>query len=117
MPPSQNSRSTEYRRPTNAEVASYWKIPENIIEEWWKKQGEILGTKSDSRRNTVMTWRCAWPEMEEELFQTFIAQREAGRLVRRGWFRRTATALFKKDYASTDAQLVVFSAGWFNGFL
>ena len=117
VPPSQNSRSTEYRRPTNAEAASYWKIPENTIQEWWKKQDEILGMKSDSRRNTVMTWRCAWPEMEEELFQTFIAQREAGRLVRRGWFRRTATALFKKHYATTDAQLFVFTAEWFNGFL
>lgn len=64
-----------------------------------------------------MTWRCAWPEMEQELFQIFVAQREAGQLIRRGWFRRTATALFKKHYGSIEVHLFVFSAGWFNGFL
>src|SRR5437588_12733392 len=55
--------------------------------------------------------------MEEDLFSTFIAQRESGRLVRRGWFCRTATALFKKHYGTTDPHLFVFSSGWFNGFL
>ncbi|RPB01508.1 hypothetical protein L873DRAFT_1887947 [Choiromyces venosus 120613-1] len=58
-----------------------------------------------------MTWRCAWLAIEMEVFQVFIAKREDGRFVRRGWFRCTATMLFKKYYSSMDTHLFVFSAG------
>ena len=111
-----NEAEAEYRRPTFAEASAYWKIPLSTIHEWWEKQEEILQQKTNSHRQSSSTWQCYWPEMEEELFSAFIKRRQAGGLVRRGWFRRTAIELFKKLYPES-ANMFVFSGGWFNNFL
>jgi len=111
-----NAAETEYRRPTFAEASAYWKIPLSTIHEWWEKQEEILQQKAKSHRQSSSTWQCHWPEMEEKLFLAFIKRRQAGGLVRRGWFRRTAIELFKQLYPEST-NMFAFSGGWFNGFL
>jgi len=111
-----NALQSQYQRPTHAQAATYWKIPESTIQEWWKKQDDILTIKKGSYVQSAEGWICAWPEMERELFEDFIKQRQSGRLIRRGWFRQTALVLFKKHYTA-DPKLFVFSTGWFNGFL
>ncbi|RPB00518.1 hypothetical protein L873DRAFT_1564006, partial [Choiromyces venosus 120613-1] len=107
---------SQFRPPTQLEASRYWKIPEATISQWWLKRDEILQLPSTARRAQPATWTCMWPAMEEELFDIFLAERQKGRLIRRGWFRTQARELFVKHY-STSANIFVFSTGWFNGFL
>ena len=58
---------------------------------------------------------CERPEMEQKLFELFVVQRQKGRLIRRGWFRRIARRLFAQEYHKSPNQFV-FSLGWFQGF-
>lgn len=52
-----------------------------------------MGQKISSRRQPNASWLCLWPQLEITLFERFFKEREAGRPVRRGWFRRQAKQL------------------------
>jgi len=112
----EGTAQSQFHPPTKLETSHYWKIPEPTIQLWWVKRDEILQLPSTARRALPGTWTCLWPAMEEELFAIFLAEQQKGRLIRRGWFRTQAKELFTKHY-SASANMFVFSAGWFNGFL
>ena len=112
----EGTAESQFRPPTQLEASEYWKIPEATIQLWWVKRDEIIQLPSTARRALPADWTCLWPAMEEELFALFLAERQKGRLIRRGWFRTQAKVLFVKHY-SLSANMFVFSTGWFNGFL
>jgi hypothetical protein len=57
-----------------------------------------------------------WPLLEKELVKLFAERREAGRVVRRGWFERQAKRLHLELYPNSTTPFC-FSQGWFNRFL
>jgi len=48
-------------------------------------------------------WRCLWPVMEEQLFQSFVQCKEEGKLIRRGWFQRQSKQTFTNVYPGVVA--------------
>ena len=116
IPINPGSRTTEYRHPSHGEAAGYFKIPKATIHGWWQEQEKIVLQRGMTYRVENTRWICEWPEMEEELFNEFIEKRQAGRVIGRGWFRRTARRLFCKHYGGDNEGLFVFSNGWFLKF-
>jgi len=112
----EDTAQSQFRPPTKLEASYYWKIPEPTIQLWWAKRDEILQLPSTARRALRGTWTCMWLAIEEELFAIFLPERQKERLIQQGWFRTQAKELFTKHY-SASANMFVFSAGWFNGFL
>jgi len=107
---------TVYRPPTAAEASAYWKIPEPTIKGWWRQRDKIVESKAGSRALPRQGWTCQWPEMEQELFNTFCARRLASQLIQQSWFWRISRELFQRYYTDCG-QLFVFSYGWFNNFI
>jgi hypothetical protein len=105
-----------YRPPTQPEASRWFKIPQQTISRWVRNKDGILEKKKGSYRVDNARWTCEWPEMERELFKAFLVQREKGRLVRRGWFRRTSRRLFRQLYSADNENIFVFSTGSFMGF-
>ncbi|RPA97235.1 hypothetical protein L873DRAFT_1691456 [Choiromyces venosus 120613-1] len=105
----------QYRRPTQKETSKFWKIPETTIQPWWSTQETIVNQKGTGRQQSAK-WICQWPEMEKELFEIFLEERNKGRLIRQGWFQAQARQLFSKHYGGIP-NMFVFSIGWFSGFL
>lgn len=112
----ENTKTGFYRPPTQQEAATWFKISQQVISDWWRNKDKILDMKKGHYRIENTRWMCEWPEMEKELFDIFLQQRQKGRLVRRGWFRRSARRLFKQYYGSDNIDMFVFSIGWFMGF-
>ena len=56
-------------------------------------------------------------DLERELYKKFLEHWGMGKVVRRGWFRRTSKQLFTKIYPTLDCKEFTFSNGWFGGFL
>lgn len=113
----QEGRPTGTSRPIQIEeVSQLVKIPRSTISTWKKEEAKIIDTPKNrrSQRSTIL---CYWPELEKALYKEFIKRREEGRLVRRGWFRRTARRLFTEHYPHIPGSLFCFSAGWFTRFL
>ena len=106
----------EYRPPNQIEAASYFKIPQSTISDWYCNQEKIQGMRGGHYRADNIIWHCSWPEMEAQLFQAFVQCREKGKFVRRGWFRRQSKQTFISVYPGVVARLFVFSTGWFLGF-
>jgi len=114
------------RAPLQDEAAALFQIPQTTISGWLRSSEKILHSSKGERciKNSVPG---RWPEMEAVLHQRFLEEREAGRAVRHGWFRRTATQLFQLLYgpggefhssARTEGKSVFgFSNGWFRNFL
>jgi hypothetical protein len=107
---------TTYRTPSIRETARWFKLKRSTVADWWKAKDDILRQPGGSSRQLNATWKCQWPEMEEELFSEFVKFRLNGRLIRRSWFRIRATQLFQKHYGDQNGKLFVFSMGWFLGF-
>jgi len=104
-----NGTTIYYRPPTFSEASNFWKVPLRTIEYWWAHQATIL----EPQRKAYLP---AWPELEDRLYEVFLATRQAGKLVTVGWFRRTSKKLFAELYPQSNP-LFTFSRGWFNGFL
>jgi len=114
------------RAPLQDEAAALFQIPQTTISGWLRSSEKILHSSKGERciKNSVPG---RWPEMEAVLHERFLEDREAGRAVRRGWFRRTATQLFQSLYgpegefhssARTEGRGVFgFSNRWFRNFL
>ena len=97
-------------------VSQLFKIPRSTVSTWKKEEEKIINTPK-SRRSQQPHILCYWPELELVLYKEFIKQREEGRMVQRGWFRRTARRLFNEQYPHVPGSLFYFSVGWFTGFL
>ena len=101
----------EYRCPTQTEASQWFRIPQRTISEWLRNRVQIVGQKIGSRRQRL----CLWPQLEIALFERFVKEHEAGRPVRRGWFRRQAKQLFSELYPNAP-RIFVFSHVWFTNF-
>lgn len=69
-----NYDPTIYRRPTFSEAATYWKIPDATIYDWWKNQDKIISQIGNTYWTQNKYWFCQWPKLEQELFQLFLIQ-------------------------------------------
>jgi len=98
------------------EVSQLFKIPRSTVSTWKKEEENIINTRKSGRSQRPHIL-CYWPELELVLYKEFIKRREEGRMVRRGWFRRTARRLFNEQYPHVLGSLFCFSVGWFTGFL
>lgn len=108
-----------FRRPTYRDAEVFFKIPSSTISNWnQSKQIEMLVSQGPGSHygGTHAVSHHWWPELEERIFTEFIERRGEGKVVRRGWFRRLSTRLYKELYPDTT-HLFRFSAGWFNRFL
>jgi len=118
VPISVRVENTQFRQPTHREAWIYRKIPETTIQQWWTARHTIAAQGGTSGRQKSLRLMCLWPEMEKELIDTFLDERQKGKLVRRGWFRNKARQPFVKHYGpGVTANMFVFSVGWFNGFM
>lgn len=104
-----NGQIIYYRPPNFTEASKFWNTPIRTIKSWWKTQDEIL----EPQRKT---YRPAWPKLEDQLYEAFLATRQSGKLVTVGWFRRTSKKLFAEAYPDSN-HLFTFSRGWFTRFL
>lgn len=102
------------RSPTYEEVSVHFLIPERTIRNWWYNRENIINAAIRPPRKHV-TVPCAWPDLENALFDDFWQRRVDARPVTRSHFRRTANKLFKVLYPHCDG--FKFSNGWFAGFL
>ncbi|RPA89608.1 hypothetical protein L873DRAFT_1849216 [Choiromyces venosus 120613-1] len=107
-----------FHRPSYTDAEAFFKIPSSTISNWNQpKHINMLvsqGPASYGGTHAVLHHR--WPELEERLFTQFLGRRGEGKVIRRGWFRRLATRLYRELYPDT-LHLFRFSAGWFNRFL
>jgi len=71
------------RAPTFKEAALHFKVPTSTIALWWANRYKVI-------IGTEFPFRPKHPVLEEELFNRFIAERKAGKIIRVGWFRRNA---------------------------
>lgn len=85
-----------YRPPTQQQATIWFKISQQIISAWWRNIINIFSLQTGSYNVENMVWMCEWHDMEMELFDFFLQQRQRGGLVRRGWFRRAAILPFKQ---------------------
>ena len=69
------SLTNGYRPPTFFEASQFFKIPERTIKNWWKSRDKVV-TKEDSRAYTPR-----WPDLEDQLYQNFLARRKENRVV------------------------------------
>ena len=69
-----NGTTIYYRPPTFSEASNFWKVPLRTIEYWWAHQATIL----EPQRKAYLP---AWPELEDRLYEVFLATRQAGKLV------------------------------------
>ena len=92
------------------ETARRFKIPLPNISRWKKQESELLEQLGTQRRNRV--GKRKWPKIEQSLYEMFLARREEGKFVRRGWFRKTSKELMATHYPDN---IFHFSNGWFNG--
>ena len=106
---------SESRSPSQDEAALHFQIPQTTISGWVRNSDRILEARKGERivKKAVTSH---WPEMEEKLNQRFLEERDAGRAVRRGWFRRISGQIFKRVYLNAS-QGFPFSNGWFQNFL
>jgi hypothetical protein len=114
------STAIKIRPPALDETSVFFKILRAIIADWARNPEKIIEQTRYSCGDTPAVFVCVWPEMEKRLFDTFIARRKLGRLVRDGQFRHNATNLWKQTYtelhvadSSSKLELFVFSQGWF----
>jgi len=118
VPISVRVENTQFRQPTYREASIYWKIPQTTIQQWWTARHTIATLGGTSGRQRSQRWMCLQPEMEKQLFDTFLDERQKGKFVRRGWFRNKARQQFVKHYGpGVTANMFVYSVGWFNGFM
>lgn len=111
-----NSDSFGQRHVTRKEVSDRYLIPESTIS-GWKKQVELILTSTKGSRAIKPDPTCAYPEMEEKLFDRFWERRMEGQMVRRAWFRIASKYFFGIAYPDIDKSQFRFSNGWFLGFL
>ena len=71
---------------------------------WWSKNDKIM--QKEAGRQYIPRW----PDLEKELYETFLARGNENKTVTVGWFRREARVIFKRQYPTMD-KLFVFSAG------
>ena len=79
-------------------------------------QEEAFLLQACGRSQRVRPSAARWKELEKALIIAFTERQEAGHIVRRGWFERTAKRLFKELYPSSSVEFR-FSQGWFGRFL
>jgi len=82
-----------HRKPTQTEASERYQIPQRTISHWVrrKKKIEEFGKRSTVRKmveeSSRYSGRVLWPELDSRLYRECIERREAGRSVRKGWFR------------------------------
>jgi hypothetical protein len=122
--PRKHARSRDkilgYRSPTWSEIGLHFggpqtPIPEGTMKGWLKDIDKISNMSATQRQVTVQLV-CKWPEVEEPLYKLFCEARRNKVRVRRAWFLREATAIWKKLYPN-NPKLFVASIGWFRRFL
>lgn len=105
-----------YCQPTFKQMEAFWKISDETIRGWCNSRESIINSKVGTRQAQT-TWICTWPDMEKKLYTKFVQRRTEGILVRRSWFRRESTKLWRDTYLdSVGVSLFVFSSSWFQGF-
>jgi len=77
------SQTLAMRPPSQAEACIKFQIPQTTISGWVRISSTILEA-SKNGRSVRQAGRCDWPEIEKELNERFLKEREAGRAVRRG---------------------------------
>jgi len=55
---------------------------ETTIQQWWTARHTIAAQGGTSGRQKSLRWMCLGPEMEKGLFDTFLDERQKGKLVR-----------------------------------
>ena len=70
-----------YRPPTIAEAATHFKIPGPSIQNIWEDRYKIVGLKRNNRRDATEVKVEELPELELELFWSFVEWRQMGRKV------------------------------------
>lgn len=110
--------AVKMRPPTLDEAAGFFQIPKSTIAQWIQPETtqRILEQGGrQTRRDAPMVFLCKWLEMEEKLFDSFIARTDSGKPVGDQWFQRNSSEIWKETYLCPN--LFVFSRGWFQGFL
>jgi len=107
------------REPTPEEVAFRFKVRGGNLTRWRKEeeQGNFIAQRAGQRRAGGGGRGRQWADMEKVLFERFRERRAIGRPVRRGWFRKVSTDLFRIHYPERDLTSFHFSNGWFGSFL
>ena len=99
------------RPPTREEVRQQFGLKHiNQISKW--RRDEALFLKACAKTQRIRHSNPRWKELERVLILKFAERRNAGCVVRRGWFERTAKQLFKEIYPESSVKFR-FSQGWF----
>lgn len=108
---------TKTRQPTRAEVADRFKIPLSNLTRWKKEENGLITSLGTQRQRSDVRKR-RWRKMEIPLYQQFLKRRSEGKVVRRGWFRRSSKDLWATVYPEKrGVENFRFSNSWFRGFL
>ncbi|RPB01809.1 hypothetical protein L873DRAFT_1566635, partial [Choiromyces venosus 120613-1] len=117
--PSIGAGPTQLRKPTRAETATRFGVPEANLSRWKKEEqeGKFQGLTLEQYRVPGGGRRRKWEVLERALYEKFRYRRASGGIVRRGWFRRVSKELFLQHYPDEAQTSFCFSNGWFRRFL
>ena len=87
-----------FRPPTLAETGAHFKVPPPTIQKIWAKRYKIVGLNRSQRRDASGVRGEQLPELELELFRSFVEWRHMGRKASRFWFQRKARSLYRTLY-------------------
>ena len=94
-------------------VAKEFGITLGMLQEWQKKEKDILASPVGSQK--VQKSRVGkWEEMEKLLYERFLAKRLKGEAIGMRWFRIEGKKIFQ-ELALVDTESK-FSPGWFRRF-